>query len=279
MNGIRATYKLKKDCIDPPKQYLGAGVELKMINGVKCWTMNSDDYVKAAITSVDKKLAEKGLHLQPKCPTPIASGYRPEVDSSAELNDHDGQYYQELIGVLRWVVELGRIDIHMEVSMLSTYLALPLTAHLEQVHQILGYLKQKPSRQVAFDPSHPDIDERRFVQHDWQEFYRYAEEQRSSVEPPPRGKSVSTHCFVNADHAGHKLTRRSHTGILLFVNRDPIVWYSKRQNSVEDASFGSEFVALRQAKNMIVALRYKLRSFGVEIEGPAVLTCFVTTKR
>jgi hypothetical protein len=42
---------------------------------------------------------------------------------------------------------------------------------------------------------------------------------------------------------------------------------------VEDASFGSEFVALRQAKNMIVALRYKLRSFGVEIEGPTNVFC------
>jgi hypothetical protein len=174
---------------------------------------------------------------------------------------------------LRWAVELGRIDIHMEVSMLSTYLALPRTGHLEQVYHVFGYLKQKPSRQLAFDPRHPDIDERRFVQHDWQEFYRYAEEQRSPIEPPPRGKSMSTHCFVDADHAGNKLTRRSQTGILLFVNRAPIIWYSKRQNSVEDASFGSEFVALRQAKNMIVALRYKLRSFGVEIEGPTSVFC------
>ena len=274
MNGIQAAYKLKNDCVDPPKQYLGAGVEFKMINGVECWTMNSNDYVKAAITNVDKKLAEKGLRLQPKCPTPIASGYRLELDSSAELNDLDGRYYQELIGVLRWAgVELGRIGIHMEVSMVSTYLALPRTGHLEQVYHIFGYLKQNPSRQLAFDPRHPDIDERRFVQHDWQEFYRYADEQRSPVEPPPRGKSVSTHCFVDADHAGNKLTRRSQTGILLFVNRAPIAWYSKRHNSVEDASFGLEFVALRQAKNMIVALRYKLRSFGVEIEGPTNVFC------
>jgi hypothetical protein len=59
----------------------------------------------------------------------------------------------------------------------------------------------------------------------------------------------------------------------LFVNRAPIIWYSKRQNSVEDATFGSEFVALRQAKNMIVVLRYKLRSFGVEIDGPTNVFC------
>ena len=134
-------------------------------------------------------------------------------------------------------------------------------------------MKQKPKQTLAFDPRHPQIDEKKFVQADWTDFYRYAEEQRSPVEPPPRGKSVSTHCFVDADHAGNKITRRSQTGILLFVNRAPITWYSKRQNSVQDATFGSEFVALRQPKNMIVALRYKLRSFGVEIEGPTNVFC------
>ncbi len=48
----------------------------------------------------------------------------------------------------------------------------------------------------------------------------------------------------------------------------PIIWYSKRQNTVENNSFGSEFVALRIATERIVGLRFKLRSFGVPIEGP-----------
>lgn len=48
-----------------------------------------------------------------------------------------------------------------------------------------------------------------------------------------------------------------------------IIWFSKRQNTVETSSFGSEFVALRTAKDIIVALRYKLRMFGVPIDGPA----------
>jgi hypothetical protein len=273
MTAINAVYKLKNDSIAPPETYLGAGVEFKEINGITCWTMSSEKYVKAAVDNVDKKLAEQGLRLQPKCPTPMTSGYRPELDATPELSDSDVRYFQELIGVLRWAVELGRIDILTEVAMLSTYLALPRTGHLEQAYHIFGYLKVNPRKTLAFDPRHPKIDERRFATADWQEFYRYAEEARSPTEPPPRGESVSTHCFVDADHAGNKVTRRSQSGILLFVNRAPIIWYSKRQNSVEDATFGSEFVALRQAKNMIVALRYKLRSFGVEIDGPTNVFC------
>ena len=53
----------------------------------------------------------------------------------------------------------------------------------------------------------------------------------------------------------------------------PIIWYSKKQNTVEAATFGSEFVALRIAKDMTVALRYKLRMFGVPIDGPANVFC------
>ncbi len=49
----------------------------------------------------------------------------------------------------------------------------------------------------------------------------------------------------------------------------PIIWFSKRQNTVESSSFGSKFVALQAAKDMVVALRYKLRMFGVPIDGPA----------
>ena len=47
--------------------------------------------------------------------------------------------------------------------------------------------------------------------------------------PIPRGKSVLTHCFVDAKHAGEKTTRRSMTGILIFCNIAPIIWHSKRK--------------------------------------------------
>jgi hypothetical protein len=86
--------------------------------------------------------------------------------------------------------------------------------------------------------------------------------------PPARGRAVSTHYFVNADlhHVGDRMTRRSHTGVLIFVNRDPIMWYSKRQNGVEASTFGSEFIAMKTAVELMEALRYKLRMFGIPIE-------------
>ena len=60
---------------------------------------------------------------------------------------------------------------------------------------------------------------------------------------------------------------------MIFVQNGPIIWLSKRQNTFEAATFGSEFVALRICKELIVTLRYKLRMFGIPIEGPTDVFC------
>jgi hypothetical protein len=50
-------------------------------------------------------------------------------------------------------------------------------------------------------------------------------------------------CFVDADHAGDKLSRRSRTVFIIFLQMGPlIVWHSKRQATIETEYFGSEFV-------------------------------------
>lgn len=126
---------------------------------------------------------------------------------------------------------------------------------------------------LVFDDAKPKINEEQFPQVDWTEFYGDVKEAIPSNAPKPRGKSVDVSMFVDADHAGNLATRRSHTGILIFVNKAPIIWYSKRQNTVESSTFGSEFVALRIGLELVESLRYKLRMFGVPIDGPANVFC------
>ena len=69
--------------------------------------------------------------------------------------------------------------------------------------------------------------------------------------PPPGVNSVYVGCYVDADHTGNLLTRKYHTGIIIFVNNSPIIWYSKRQNKVESSIFVFIFIALRIATKMI----------------------------
>ena len=131
--------------------------------------------------------------------------------------------------------------------MMSTHLAMPRRGHLEQVHHIFGYLKSHPKRKPFFDPQHPSIDERSFNSYDWYDFYHDIKKAIPEDMPPPRGQSVSTHCFIDADHSGNTVTRRSQTGLLLFLNHAPIVWFSKWQNTIETSTFGSEFIAMKTA--------------------------------
>jgi hypothetical protein len=277
MRQVQKKFKLKGDKIAPPEDYLGA-VLAKMKNGShnECWTQSADKYLAASVANVEAKLKGRGrdgLTRRKKCLTPFESAYRPELDITPELAHEGHRYFQELIGVLRWGVEIGRLDILLEVALLSAYLACPREGHLEAAFHIFGYLKHKPKSKIAFDPDHPAISERRFKKYDWTDFYKDAEEPLPPNAPPPRGKEVSTHCFVDANHAGNTVTRRSQMGILLFVNKAPIIWLSKRTNTVESSTFGSEIVAMRSAVDLIESLRYKLRMFGIPIEGPTNVFC------
>jgi hypothetical protein len=87
---------------------------------------------------------------------------------------------------------------------------------------------------LAMDLQHPVYNENQFSPvSDWQNFFRDAKEQIPDDSLPSRRKMASMHCFVDADHASNRVTRRSHIAILIFLNRAPIAWYSKRQNTVE----------------------------------------------
>ena len=57
-------------------------------------------------------------------------------------------------------------------------------------------------------------------------------------------------------------------GILIYLNKGLLDAYSKKQNTVETSTFGSELVALRAAMERVKASRIKLRLMGIPIEGP-----------
>ncbi len=93
---------------------------------------------------------------------PFPSGYKPELDDvTPELNNEVGSRFLQLIGILRWAIELGRMDIFVEVSQLSQHQALPRRGHLEALSYIFAYLlkKHENGAQIVFDPITPNIDD------------------------------------------------------------------------------------------------------------------------
>ena len=127
--------------------------------------------------------------------------------------------------------------------------------------------------EVVFDLMPRDFSHIPFPKHDWDNMYPDASEDLPDTCPDPLGRPVQIGVFVDAAHADDLVTRRSTTGIIIFVNGTPIKWYSKRQNAVESSTYGSEFVALRIATELITGLRYNLRMLGIPLAGPANVFC------
>ena len=144
----------------------------------------------------------------PKADTPICTAYRPELDVSPELDDMDSTHYQSVIGILRWMVELGRVDICLEVSTMSSHLALPRQGHLEQVLHIFSHLKKYHNTEMVFDPSDPVIDEALFEKHDWASIEHRGplREELPTNMPEPRGLGFVMSAKVDADHAADTTT-------------------------------------------------------------------------
>jgi hypothetical protein len=171
--------------------------------------------------------------------------------------------------IQRWMVKLGRLDIYVNVALLSSYLTAPRKGHLEAVYCIYGCLKSNMRSTMVFDDAYVHWNDNDFTVYDWTDYYGDVKEEIPKNAPQPQGQPVQINVFVDASHARNKLTRHSQTGILLYLNESPIIWYSKSQKTVETSTFGSEFVVLRIVTDMIKGLRYKLRMMGIPLEGPA----------
>ena len=72
--------------------------------------------------------------------------------------------------------------------------------------------------------------------------------------PEPPGKSVTTTSFLDANLLHDLITGRSVPAVLHFFNLTPGHLYSKRQATVENATYGSEFVAAKTATEQIITL-------------------------
>ena len=93
--------------------------------------------------------------------------------------------------------------------------------------------------------------------------------------PEPKGKHVATTTYVDANLHHDQVTGRAVTACLHLANATPLHWHTKRQATVETATFGSEFVADRIATDQIIDLRSI--SCILEFQSDSKATGLVTT--
>ena len=126
-----------------------------------------------------------------------------------------------------------------------------------QALRIFACLKKHHNAGIVFYPTYPVIDDNDFKHTDeWKYFFGDEKESLTPNIPTSLGKEVVIRCFVGADHTGDTVTRKLRTGFIIFINNTPIYLMSKKQNTCETRSFGSELVAMKTATEYIRGLRY-----------------------
>jgi hypothetical protein len=129
--------------------------------GGKTYFKNAIRVVAALITEDDPE-----AKLKSTARNPFPRGYKPKLDVTPELNDELQLRFLQLIGILRWAIKLGRLDVFVKVSKLFQHQALPRRGHLEALYHIFAYLKKHMNgARIVFD-------ERVFNSNaDWRDFY------------------------------------------------------------------------------------------------------------
>ena len=195
-------FGLKKDkkgnpLIEVPKIYLGGKLsQVQLPNGVIAWAISSSQYVQEAVGNIEDHLKRQGKSMRKGTNSHMPQGYHPECDTSMTLDPEDGIYFHSLIGIARWAVDLERIDVCCETSMLSSYVAMSREVHLQQIYHMFTYLKRHRNARIVLGPSYPEIDDEEFIARDWSDFYGTLKEEIPENAPKPRGMEFVMRVFV-----------------------------------------------------------------------------------
>lgn len=251
-------YKIREE--DGIKYHIG-GDFTRDPDGTLCY--GAKTYIKRMLANYQRMFGT----MPQEANSPLEPNDHPELDTSEFLEDEDIKKYQSLIGALQWAISLCRYDINCAVMTMGRFRTAPRKGHLERVKRIVGYLKKYDMGAIRFRTCEPDYSHLEEPNVDWTyAVYGNVEEDIPTDIPKPLGKTVVLTCYVDANLLHDLVTGRSATGILHLLNLTPIDFMAKRQDTVETATYGSEFIAARIAVEQIMDLRNTLRYLGVPIE-------------
>ena len=199
--------------------------------------------------------------------TTLDKNDNPELDDTELLTGESIQHYLTMIGQRQWLVTLGRFDIHAQVTTMSRFRSAPRKGHLERLQKIYGYVLKTKHYSTRYRIEEPDYSYLPNMKYDRSyTVYGNVQEIIPNNCPKPLGKSVTTTTTLDANLLHCLATGASLTACLHFCNQTPADWYSKKQATLETATYGSEFVASKTATKQIMDLRYTLTFLGVPIK-------------
>jgi len=248
---------------------------LAKLNDLDIWAtgitmcMSPRKYIKKLLGAYERIFGSKPKQNDA---SPLKKEDHPELDMSEGLDANGIKDYQLLIGGLQWSVSLGRIDITIAIMTMSGFRVAPRQGHLECMQRIISYLVKTKHAAICFRTEEPDFSALPDQQFDWMyTVYGQMEEVLPHDMPTPLGKFVTLTHYVDANLYHDLITGRSVTGILHLANKTPIDWYSKKQATVETATYGSEFIAARICVDQSIDLKNTLCYLGVPVRKKAYM--------
>ena len=197
--------------------------------------------------------------------SPLDHEDHPELNDSPLCGPDDTAKFQSLIGTCQWVISLCRFDIAHAIMSLSRCRHCPRQGHIDRLKQVCGYIRKFLQGAIRFRMGIPNPTSTT----GWRLCMVALLRRSLRMLLNQKGTWSAHQCDTNLLH--NLIMGRSATGLLHFLNQTPIDHFSKCQNQVKLATYGSEFMAARQAVEQIIDLRYTLRMLGVLIDGPSSL--------
>jgi hypothetical protein len=189
------------------------------------------------------------------CRIPVNTNFRDECTAAAQLrgeelnrdralctkNRWNQNYYLQLIGTLLYLSIMTRPDISWIVQALSRHAVDPRYYHFQSAIKVFGYLKSTIRYGLVFPKLNYNSN--------------------SSTQ-------LTFNCYTDADYAGDKISSRSTSGYVIFLNNCLIHWISKLQSYVAPSTTAAEYTAMSAATNELIWMKEVLEAIGLKIHSP-----------
>jgi hypothetical protein len=232
---LEQKYKFKLRGTGPISYHLGMDFSEDEVNTLR---ISPTKYIDKLIKNYEKLFGRKP---NTSVTSPLEKGDHPELDTSELCSIMDLiVQYQSMIGALQRIVAIGRFDIHSAAMTMSGFRMAPRIGHLNKLRRIYGYLLKVKHASIRVTTEEPDYSDLPDYAYDWTyTVYGNVEGLLPVDAPEPLGNCVTLTHYVDANLMHDVATGRPVTGILHLINKTPIEWYSKKQATVETATYGS----------------------------------------
>ncbi|GJW72817.1 hypothetical protein Tco_0132187 [Tanacetum coccineum] len=184
---------------------------------------------------LDQEMLKKfGLEDSKPTKTPMSTEIKLTKDDEAD--SMDSSKYRGMIGSLLYLTA-SRPDIMFSVCLCARFQENPKTTHLEAVKRIFRYIR---------GTSHLGL---------WY----------------PKGTGIKTIVYVDSDHAGDYVDRKSTSGVCTFMGCCLTSWFAKKQTALAISTTEAEYVSAGKACQQALWMKQALIDYGIRLDDVPIM--------